>query len=137
MMSKADEAKTEDSKFIVHPFHVIAAGSAVVCTGALVTGTLTYRAGTKGLVEDGINPSSRLGTIPLAARALALSTVLTGIFGVAGFYVLKEQGFFSTDQAELPSAKEAARILRNPRAFFNALLKGEPGEGAEPTKDRA
>ncbi|KXZ52232.1 hypothetical protein GPECTOR_10g863 [Gonium pectorale] len=91
--------------------------------GALATATLTYRAGTKDLVEDGINPSSRLRVIPLAARALALSTFLTGVFGVAGFYVLKEQGFFSTDRAELPSAKEAARVLRNPRAFFQELLK--------------
>ncbi len=49
------------------------------------------------------------------ARALALSTLLTGVLGVAGFYVLKEYKFFSTDRAELPSAKEAARLLRNPR----------------------
>ena len=49
------------------------------------------------------------------ARTLALSTVLTGLLGVGGFYILKEQGFFRTDQAELPSAKEAARMLRDPR----------------------
>lgn len=52
------------------------------------------------------------------ARALAISTLLTGALGVAGFYVLKEFDFFSTSRAELPSAKEAARLLRNPRVRF-------------------
>lgn len=49
------------------------------------------------------------------ARTLALSTLLTGLFGVAGFYALKQRGFFVTDRAELPNATEAARLLRNPR----------------------
>lgn len=80
------------------------------------------------MVEDGINPSSRLKIIPVAARTLALSTLLTGLFGVAGFYALKQQGFFATDRAELPSATEAARLLRNPRAFFTQLLRGGPEE---------
>ncbi|KAG2435497.1 hypothetical protein HYH02_011792 [Chlamydomonas schloesseri] len=129
MSSEPDDKKPAKENTIVEPLHVVAAGSAIVCTVALLTGTLTYRAGTKDLVEDGINPSTRLRVIPLAARTLALSTVLTGILGVGGFYVLKEQGFFSTDQAELPSAKEAARLLRNPRAFVRAVLKGERSDG--------
>ncbi|GLC38293.1 hypothetical protein PLESTF_000566900 [Pleodorina starrii] len=123
-MTETDRSKSDKSNF-VEPVHVVVGGSAVVCIGAVVTAALTYRSGTKDLVDDGINPSSRLRIIPVAARALALSTLLTGAFGVAGFYLLKEQGFFSVDRAELPSAKEAARLFRNPRDFFNQLLKGD------------
>ncbi|KAG2438543.1 hypothetical protein HXX76_005094 [Chlamydomonas incerta] len=129
MSPESDDKKPDKDKTIVEPLHVVAAGSGVICAVALLTGTLTYRAGTKDLVEDGINPSSRLRVIPLAARTLALSTILTGILGVGGFYVLKEQGFFRSDQAELPSAKEAARLLRNPKAFVRQMLKGERGDG--------
>ncbi|PNW81858.1 hypothetical protein CHLRE_06g263400v5 [Chlamydomonas reinhardtii] len=129
MSSDSDDKKPAKEKTIVEPFHVVAAGSGIICAVALLTGTLTYRAGTKDLVDDGINPSTRLRVIPLAARTLALSTVLTGLLGVGGFYILKEQGFFRTDQAELPSAKEAARMLRDPRAYVRQMLKGERGDG--------
>ncbi|GIL49944.1 hypothetical protein Vafri_6249 [Volvox africanus] len=122
-MTMTESNKSEVEKNIVEPVHVVIAGSAIACIGAVVTATLTYRAGTKELVDDGISPSSRLRIIPIAARTLALSTLLTGALGVAGFYVLKEHGFFTTDQAELPSAKEAARLLRNPREFINQVMR--------------
>ncbi|GLI63039.1 hypothetical protein VaNZ11_005901 [Volvox africanus] len=122
-MTMTESNKSEVEKNIVEPVHVVVAGSAIACIGAVVTATLTYRAGTKDLVDDGISPSSRLRIIPIAARTLALSTLLTGALGVAGFYVLKEQGFFTTDQAELPSAKEAARLLRNPREFISQVMR--------------
>ncbi|PNH09764.1 hypothetical protein TSOC_003571 [Tetrabaena socialis] len=129
MMEEGPE-EPSTAKNVWEPIHVVGAGSAVVLTGALLTATLTYRSGTKDLAEDGINPAARLRIIPLAARTLALSTLLTGALGVAGFYVLREQGFFRTDRAELPSAKEAARLLRDPKVFFKQLLKGDQGEQA-------
>ncbi|GIL77783.1 hypothetical protein Vretimale_6675 [Volvox reticuliferus] len=122
-MTMTDPNNGEAEKNIVEPVHVVVAGSAIACIGAVVTATLTYRAGTKDLVDDGISPSSRLRIIPIAARTLALSTLLTGALGVAGFYVLKDQGFFKTNQAELPSAKEAARLLYNPREFINKVMR--------------
>ncbi len=59
--------------------------------------------------------TTHFGPVCLQARALGLSTLLTGSLGLAGFYALKEAGFFSTDRAELPSAKEAAALVRDPR----------------------
>ncbi|EFJ52785.1 hypothetical protein VOLCADRAFT_127338 [Volvox carteri f. nagariensis] len=120
-MNDSDNSNTE--KNIVEPIHVVVAGSTIAGIGAVVTATLTYRAGTKDLIDDGINPGSRLRIIPVAARALALSTVLTGLLGFTGYYVLKEQGFFSTDRAELPSVKEAADVLRNPRDFISQFSR--------------
>lgn len=48
-------------------------------------------------------------------KTLLLSTVFTGVLGSVGFVALKSAGVFSTDVAELPSAKEAVRLLREPR----------------------
>ena len=73
MSSDSDDKKPAKEKTIVEPFHVVAAGSGIICAGkshvskillanitaailwrvrvahavALLTGTLTYRAGTK------------------------------------------------------------------------------------------
>lgn len=49
------------------------------------------------------------------AKTLMLSSLFTGILGIAGFYALKTAGFFTLDHAELPSAAEAARMIRSPR----------------------
>lgn len=59
----------------------------------------------------------------MQARALAVSTVLTGVLGAAGFYALRAHGFFSADTAELLPAKEVARFMRSP------LVRGTCGLG--------
>ncbi len=56
-------------------------------------------------------------------KTLALSMVLTGLIGTAGFYVMKGEGFFKTDRVELLSAQETVKMLRDPRVS-NVLLDG-------------
>lgn len=114
--------------------HVVMVGGAVAGIGAAVAATMTYRSGTKELVEEGINPATRLRIIPIAAKTLALSMVLTGLLGTAGFYIMKEQGFFKTDRAELLSAQETVKLLRDPRGYIKEQLKKEqqPAAGEKP-----
>lgn len=47
-------------------------------------------------------------------QTLMLSTLFTGALGIGGFWALKQAGLFAHDTAELPSAKEAARIIQAP-----------------------
>ncbi|KAF5832513.1 hypothetical protein DUNSADRAFT_11585 [Dunaliella salina] len=113
------------SNIKVSPSDVVAAGCAAIAAGALFGGASAYRSGSKSLMEDGINPSNRMRMIPVAVKTLLLSTVFTGVLGSMGFVALKSAGVFSTDVAELPSAKEAVRLLREPRAYLRELVQAE------------
>lgn len=109
----------------IQPHHVVLSGLAVIAGVGSITGLLTYRGGAKSLREDGINPASRLKVIPLAAQTLVISTVLTGTLGFAGFMLMREFGLLKMDRVEIPSAREAAKLIRDPRAYFKGLLEGK------------
>uniref|UniRef100_A0A7S0WRG9 Transmembrane protein 242 n=1 Tax=Chlamydomonas leiostraca TaxID=1034604 RepID=A0A7S0WRG9_9CHLO len=112
----------------VSPTDVVGVGLAVLTAGAVAGGVSTYRKGSKSLMEDGINPSIRMRMIPVAAKTLMLSSLFTGLLGIGGFYALRSAGFFTTDHAELPSAAEAARMLRGPRAYIREMTQKEKAE---------
>jgi hypothetical protein len=112
----------------IQPHHAVFAGLGVIAAGATVTGALTYWRGAKSLREDGINPATRVRIIPLATSILVLSTVLTGTIGLAGFLIMKEMGLFKSDRAEIPSAKEAAKLIRDPKGYIRDLIKREAKE---------
>ena len=109
----------------IQPHHVVLSGLAVVLGVGSITGLFTYWGGAKSLRADGINPATRRKVIPLAAQTLVLSTVLTGALGLAGFTLMKEFGVFKTDRAELPSAREAAKLMRDPRAYIREIVEGK------------
>ncbi|KAL6757432.1 hypothetical protein V8C86DRAFT_2622995 [Haematococcus lacustris] len=124
-MSADTTAPAQSDKVKVAPSDVVLVGSGVLAAGALAGAVATYRRGSKSLVEDGINPDIRMRMIPIAVKTLMLSMAFTSMLGVAGFYGLKAAGLFSADVAELPSVREAAAMLRNPRAYIREQVQAE------------
>ena len=118
----------------IQPHHVVFTGLGVLTAGATITGLMTYIRGSKSLKEDGINPSTRIKLLPLAAQTLVLSTILTGSIGLAGFLIMKQAGLFKSDRAEIPSAKEAAKLIRDPRGYIRDLVKSEGAAKESPQR---
>ncbi|KAJ9508909.1 hypothetical protein QJQ45_028228 [Haematococcus lacustris] len=81
-------------------------------------------------------PPHPISTVPLQVKTLMLSMAFTSMLGVAGFYGLKAAGLFSADVAELPSVREAAAMLRNPRRTYGWKRSKRPNakQAAEPTQ---
>lgn len=133
------EPPSDESKVEVTPVDVLLIAGTVTAVSTAVSAAMTYRRGEKALVEDGIDPTTRLRLLPMAARTFALSVAMTTAFGALGFYALRANGFFSQQAAELPSAAEAARLLRSPRAFFAELTAagggGRGGRGSQAGAD--
>ena len=55
-------------------------------------------------------------------KTLLLSMVFTSCLGAAGFFTLKSFGMFSSNTADLPSAREVARLIRTPKVAAAWLL---------------
>mmetsp|Transcript_20044 Transcript_20044/g.59524 ORF Transcript_20044/g.59524 Transcript_20044/m.59524 type:complete len:227 (-) Transcript_20044:456-1136(-) len=109
----------------VEPVHVVAASMGVLSLGALMAAVSTYRAGSKSLIEDGINPDTRMKMVPVALKTLGVATAFSALLGVSGFAALSAAGVFRSNRAELPAATEAARFLRAPKAYVRQLVKAE------------
>eukprot|EP00798_Chlamydomonas_sp_ICE-L_P011845 gene11845-14949_t len=115
----------------VTPGQVAWGAGGIVAAGTAAGATMTYRSGTKSLVQEGINPTVRVKIIPMAAKTLALASIFTAAFGVAGFYSLRSVGLLKFDKVDLPSAREAGRLMRNPLASMRSLIDGEKQKSGE------
>ncbi|KAJ9510342.1 hypothetical protein QJQ45_015799 [Haematococcus lacustris] len=76
-------------------------------------------------LESQSESQSQTAVTDSKVKTLMLSMAFTSMLGVAGFYGLKAAGLFSADVAELPSVREAAAMLRNPRAYIREQVQAE------------
>lgn len=97
--------------------------------GALLCGTAYLASTRKALVEEGIDLQARTRAVPLAARALLLST--TGCVALGGLSWVAFQwagGATSAATVQLGTARQAALLLAQQReavaAEFRKALKG-------------
>ncbi len=104
-------------------------GTAVLSASALLVGASHYFGTAKRLTEDGIDPAARLRAVPVAAKALAFSTVASvglaavvlGAWHAFGGRVRKE-----AEVAGLDAALQVAQHQRVSKAALKAVLLLNP-----------
>ncbi|KAK9815699.1 hypothetical protein WJX72_008247 [[Myrmecia] bisecta] len=105
----------EEEHHAVSPVQSVAWGASAFLTGALVAGGAHYLGTAKRIQEEGIDRRMRLRAVPVAAKALALSTVMCGTLGLAGWYGLKHSGLQTKDVAEVSSVADAIALAQQQR----------------------
>lgn len=101
----------ERSTIEVQPVHVVAVGAASLAGGLLASLGYTYHQSSKALVKEGIDPRVRARVLPAAFAALTASTIVTGLVGVGGWYLLRQQQLLVKDSAELPTLEVAYGLV--------------------------
>jgi hypothetical protein len=102
---------TDDSRPKVSPLQVLIVGGLALSSGLGLTVVSSYNRNKKLLVREGIDPHFQAKFIPYAATALFVSTLCVGGVGFAGFHLMRSQGFFRTDRADLPTLDELYKLL--------------------------
>jgi hypothetical protein len=99
---------------------MVAVGTAVFSTAAILTGSLHYKASEKKLIEEGVSQSARRAALPLASRALLSSTLgcaAVGVIATIGYTMLggehKDRASVASWSAVVESARSGAQLVRN------------------------
>jgi hypothetical protein len=111
-------------------------GAAVLAAGAFASGAAHYTSTAKKLTEEGIPASARLKAFPLAARALAVSTVLCAAMGGAALAAWHFAGLESRPVADVATFRDAVALAKQQRDIVRKELRSsifaeEGGEDKE------
>ena len=90
-------------------------GAAVLAAGAFASGAAHYTSTAKKLTEEGIPASARLRALPLAARALGVSTILCTLMGGAALAAWNFAGLESRPVAEVSTFRDAIALAKQQR----------------------
>ncbi len=99
----------------ITPLQTGLAGAVVLVAGAVLTGGAHYTSTAKKLAEEGIAPAARLRALPLAAQALAASTVVCAALGAAAVAAWHFAGMQTRDVAEVSSFSDAVIFAKQQR----------------------
>lgn len=104
---------------------------------ATIAGSGYYFGTAKKLKEEGIDPRARVAALPVAAKALAVSTVLCGVVGVAAYYGLKHSGLQWHEDAQVSTVHDAVAFAEQQRnlvrnEFQKKLHDWEEGQERKP-----
>ncbi|KAK9917241.1 hypothetical protein WJX75_002213 [Coccomyxa subellipsoidea] len=89
--------------------------AAALCGGALVTGGAHYLNTAKKLNEEGVDAVARMRAVPIAVKALAVSTAATAAVGAAAIIALQFTGMQSKDVANVSSWQGALLMMQQHR----------------------
>ncbi|BDA48683.1 hypothetical protein COCOBI_12-3650 [Coccomyxa sp. Obi] len=89
--------------------------AAALCGGALLSGGVHYLNTAKKLNEEGIDATARIRAVPIAVKALAVSTAAIAAVGAAAYVALQCSGIQSKDMADVSSWKGAVIVLQQQR----------------------
>ena len=102
----------------ITPFETGLIGAAVLAAGAFASGAAHYTSTAKKLTEEGIPASARLRALPLAARALAMSTILCAAMGGAALAAWNFIGLESRPVAEVATFRDAVALAKQQRVSY-------------------
>ncbi|CAL8463451.1 g2985 [Coccomyxa elongata] len=89
--------------------------AAALCGGALLSGGVHYLNTAKKLNEEGVDAIARIRAVPIAVKALAVSTAATAAVGAAAYVALQCTGMPLKDMADVSSWKGAVIVLQQHR----------------------
>lgn len=121
MAQESSESTTTEKKIAettrteLTPLQTIFIGSTVLVAGAALSGGTYYVSTAKKLAEEGIAPSARIKAMPVAAQALAMSTLLCIALGGAALAAWHTFGMESRDIAQVASFSDAVAIAKQQR----------------------
>ncbi|KAG7670964.1 hypothetical protein Ndes2437A_g04603 [Nannochloris sp. 'desiccata'] len=107
----------------VTPFETGLLGAAVLAAGAFASGAAHYTSTAKKLTEEGIPASARLRALPLAARALGVSTVLCAAMGGAALAAWHFAGLESRPVADVATFRDAVALAKQQRDIVRRELR--------------
>lgn len=97
------------------------AGIAALIGGAALTGTSYYAATGKALKNEGLDPTLRKLAVPVAARALAVTSLVTIVVGGVALVVMR-QALQPRDTTEVGSFRDAIALMRQQREAVQTEL---------------
>ncbi|KAL3139034.1 hypothetical protein ABBQ32_005836 [Trebouxia sp. C0010 RCD-2024] len=99
----------------VSPVQSTAAGLAAFVGGAAIAGGTHYVATAKRLVDEGIDPTQRVKAMPVALRALGVSTVICTAVGAAAYFAFQQSGINAKPVADVASLHETITLAKHQR----------------------
>jgi len=99
----------------ITPLQGIFIGAGVLAAGAVLTGAVHYTSTAKKLTEEGISAAARHKAVPLAARALGVSTLFCAGLGSVALISWKLLGLESRDVATVTTFTDAVAIAKHQR----------------------
>ncbi|CAK0740769.1 hypothetical protein CVIRNUC_001275 [Coccomyxa viridis] len=103
--------------------------------GALCAGIAHYAGTAKALREEGIDPAARLRAFPIAVKALAVSTVVTGAVGAVAIIGLKHGGLGARDMADIATWRGAMQAGQYHRDLIKEAFQERIRKGAAQTPE--
>mmetsp|Transcript_15108 Transcript_15108/g.45618 ORF Transcript_15108/g.45618 Transcript_15108/m.45618 type:complete len:149 (-) Transcript_15108:487-933(-) len=111
------------------------AGVAALIGGAVLTGYGHYTATGKALKEEGLDPKIRLKAVPVAARALAITSLVSVTVAGAALWTM-QQTLQPRDVTEVATLADALAAVRQQRAMVQAeFAKRMQREESTPPQD--
>lgn len=102
----------------ITPLQTSLVGAGVLAAGALLTGGAHYASTAKKLADEGIAPAARLKAFPLAAQALAVSTIVCAALGGAALLGWQLLGLESRDVTDVATFSDAVALAKQQRVCF-------------------
>ncbi|DBA84077.1 hypothetical protein WJX77_000647 [Trebouxia sp. C0004] len=99
----------------VSPAQSTFAGLAAFVGGAAIAGGAHYVTTAKRLVEDGIDPTQRVKAMPVALRALGVSTIICTAVGAAGWFAFQQSGIGIKPVVKVASLHETIALAQHQR----------------------
>lgn len=112
---RSDDDGMNDEKNTVTPLKVILAGTGVLASGAVITGTAHYHGTAKQLKTEGIPASARHRAFPLAAKALGLSTIMCLSLAAGASVFWKLMGGEYKADARVATVSAAVQLVNEQR----------------------
>ena len=106
----------------ITPLQTSLVGAGVLAAGALLTGSAHYASTAKKLAEEGIAPSARRRAFPLAAQALAVSTIMCAALGGAALLGWHFLGLQSRSVTDVATFSDAVALAKQQRVSFTIQL---------------
>jgi hypothetical protein len=107
----------------ITPFETGLLGAAVLAAGAFASGAAHYTSTAKKLTEEGIPASARLKALPLAVRALGVSTILCAAMGGAALAAWHLAGLESRPVADVATFRDAVALAKQQRDIVRHELR--------------
>lgn len=126
----------------VKPLQLVGAGALALSLGALLGFSSHYFGTAKELTEEGINPKTRLRVLPVAAKALAASSLMCGVLGLIAVGGWKLAGLQYKEIAEVSSWQDALNLAQQQRdvvqqQFHQQLFNKQQQEAAAEEEETA
>lgn len=119
----------------VTPFETGLLGAAVLAAGAFASGAAHYTSTAKKLAEEGIPSAARVKALPLAARALGVSTVLCAAMGGAALAAWHFAGLESRPVADVATFRDAVTLAKQQRDIVRHELRSSLFNEEEKSKE--